>query len=155
VLEAQIEALSNLAVVLPDLGARRKASALRADLAALGVAADDCEMCADVPKVTTIAAALGRLYVLEGSTVGGQMAREVGKRLGLGPQNGGEFFSSYGPRVGEMWKSFTRDLEEYSSANPDSREETIATAIATFECFSRWLAANATPLSLSTRIRSG
>jgi heme oxygenase (biliverdin-IX-beta and delta-forming) len=129
VLETQIEAVSNLAAVLTDLGARRKVSALRADLAVLGVAAADCEICADVPKVATIAAALGCLYVLEGSTLGGQMmAREVGKRLDLGPQDGCEFFSSYGPRVGDMWKSFTRDLEEYSSANPDCREETIATA---------------------------
>ena len=143
VLEAQIEAVSDLPLVLPDLAVRRKALALQADLASLGVAPADCENCPEVPKIETIAAALGCLYVLEGSTLGGQMmAREVGKRLGLGPENGCEFFSSYGPRVGEMWKSFTRSLEEYSSANPDGRKETIVTAISTFECFSRWLAPN-------------
>ena len=148
VVEAQIEAVSNLALALPDLAERRKTSALRADLTALGVAVAGCATCADVPKVATIPAALGCLYVLEGSTLGGQLiAREVGKQLHLGPQNGCQFFSSYGARVGEMWKSFTRDLEEYSSANPGGRDETIATTIATFECFSRWLS-KATPLAL-------
>jgi heme oxygenase (biliverdin-IX-beta and delta-forming) len=150
-LEAQLDTVQGLPAALPDFAERRKSSALTADLAAFGVSTDGAAICTDLPEMKTIAQALGCLYVLEGSTLGGQfMAREVRERLNLGPQIGSEFFSSYGSRVGSMWKTFGQHLELFASANPTCREEILTTAQATFDCFSRWLRQPVTSVPLET-----
>jgi heme oxygenase len=150
-LEAQLAMVQGLPAALPDFAGRRKSSALTADLAAFGVSTDGAAICTDLPELKTISQALGCLYVLEGSTLGGQfMAREVRERLNLGPQIGSEFFSSYGSKVGSMWKTFGQHLELFASANPTFRDEILTTAQATFGCFSRWLRQPITSAPLET-----
>jgi heme oxygenase len=150
-LEARLEMVRGLPSALPDFADRRKSFALAADLAALGVSTGGAAICAHPPQLNTIAQALGCLYVLEGSTLGGQfMAREVRERLNLGPQIGSEFFSSYGPRVGSMWKIFGQHLELFASANPTCRDQILTTAKVTFDCFSRWLRQPITSVQLQT-----
>jgi heme oxygenase (biliverdin-IX-beta and delta-forming) len=139
-LEAQLDTVRELSAALPDFADRRKSSALAADLAAFGVSTDGAPICTDLPQLKTVPQGLGCLYVLEGSTLGGQfMAREVRERLNLGPQIGSEFFSSYGSRVGSMWKIFGQHLELFAFANPTCRDEILTAAQVTFDCFSRWL----------------
>ena len=140
VLETRLAALEELPKWLPDMSERWKLPALKSDLAILGVAAEVWEVGNGSPDIQTVAAAFGCLYVLEGSTLGGQMiTREVSERLGMEPQTGCQFFSSYGSRVGQMWKIFGQSLECFCSTNPRCRDEITASAEATFSYFSRSL----------------
>ena len=139
VLETRLAALEELPQWLPDISERWKLHALKSDLALLDVPAEVWAV-GDCPDIQTVAAGFGCLYVLEGSTLGGQMiTREVSERLGLGPENGCQFFSSYGSRVGQMWKIFGQSLESFCSTNPAGRDEITAVAEATFSYFSRTL----------------
>lgn len=124
-----------------DLDARRKSPLLRTDLRALGVDAAAVRPCPTLPPTGTLAAGLGCLYVLEGSTLGGQLvAREVEASLGIDARSGGAFFRSYGPDVGRMWRAFTRALDAYL-VTPERQREATDAATATFEVFERWIAA--------------
>ena len=126
-----------------DLAARQKTRLLRDDLSALGRTAADIDAlprCHDLPVVTAPGEALGCQYVLEGATLGGQIVRrQVERRHGLTPDRGCAFFSSYGERVGAMWKEFCEVAERYA-ARPGAGEPIVAGAVATFRCLDRWLA---------------
>ena len=67
--EAALDAGGAVAL-MPDWIARRRADAIRADLAALGLAVPDPE---PVPDLVGTAALMGAAYVLEGSRLGGTM----------------------------------------------------------------------------------
>ena len=128
-----------------DFAPRRKSALLRADLRALGVDADTVPRCTDLPPVDTLAAGFGCLYVLEGSTLGGQLiAREAQQRLGLGPSDGAGFFASYGAGVGRMWRSFVHALDDFVTT-PDQLDEATRAAEATFEAFQHWMSTPVAP----------
>jgi heme oxygenase len=62
---------------------------------------------------------LGYLYVLEGSTLGGQiLSRLITQHLGLQPDSGGAYFNSYGPLVGARWRSCLTLLSD-AAARPN------------------------------------
>jgi heme oxygenase len=126
------------------LATRRKAHLLRHDLLALGVAGADVDAlprCPDLPTVADAGDAFGCLYVLEGATLGGQVVRRQAEAaLGLTPGRGCSFFTSYGERVGAMWKEFCRTLEGYAAANPWATDRIAAAALGTFAGLDRWLA---------------
>ena len=70
-------------------------------------------------KESLIAEGIGCLYVLEGSTLGGQfILRALQERLGLSPDREARFFASYGKHVGSMWKSFGSFAEQYAATHP-------------------------------------
>ena len=49
--------------------------------------------------------AVGCLYVLEGSTLGGQIIlRRAAERLGIDADTGAGFFHGYGAQTGAMWR---------------------------------------------------
>lgn len=90
---------------------RRKLHLLAADLASLGSSAPTLE---DVPPwpwpvgFTSRADVLGSMYVLEGSTLGGQIiAARAKSAFGFAPL----YHSAYGSRTGVMWQSFREKLE--------------------------------------------
>lgn len=117
---------------------RRKLHLLDEDLRAL----DLDGQAAQHPRPSAIAfatqaEALGSLYVLEGSTLGGQLiARHVRSSLGLEPA----YHGSYGSRTGEMWRSFRQYLEEQIA--PEDEDATIAAAATTFHDLRVWLTAS-------------
>jgi heme oxygenase (biliverdin-IX-beta and delta-forming) len=121
---------------------RRKLALLRADLRGLGLAdaeIDALPVCRSVPSLRTGAEALGALYVLEGSTLGGQViARAADEALGLGPEGGCAFFRAYGPRTGAMWRAFRDRL---AAVPPAEHESVLLGARATFSCLREWLPA--------------
>jgi heme oxygenase len=139
-LETRLVLLEDLPHWLPDLSRRWKRATLESDLKLLGISNEDRFVCSIIPDIQTIASALGWLYVLEGSTLGGQIiAREVHTRLGFGPNSGCQFFSSYGSEVGAMWTAFGGHLESFYRTNLGCREEIIQGAVTAFEYFSHWL----------------
>ena len=115
---------------------RRKRHLLDRDLADLGRATDGRHLprCEALPDVSTTPAALGALYVLEGSTLGGRVVTErVGRTLGLADR-GCRFFASYGPDVPRRWQAMRRaiDQERDTAAMAES-------ANATFRVLTAWL----------------
>jgi heme oxygenase len=75
----------------------------------------------------------GAIYVIEGSTLGGQiLARHFTKTLGLFPEAGLRFFTAYGSETKAKWNETIRQLEVL--ANQDVRHANIiAGAKRTFE----------------------
>ena len=64
--------------------ARRKLPGLEADLRFLGVDRATLPLCPNVPSITSLAQAVGTLYVIEGATLGGQIIRRhLQSKLGL------------------------------------------------------------------------
>lgn len=76
---------------------------------------------------------LGAMYVMEGSTLGGQyIARHLESVLNLHPGFGDAYFRGYGNHTGEMWRSFKAILTEVPE--PDT-ETVITAAIAMYRWF--------------------
>jgi heme oxygenase (biliverdin-IX-beta and delta-forming) len=125
--------------------ARRKTPLLAADLVALTgdageAAASVVASSQDLPRLPNVGAAIGSMYVMEGSTLGGRfIAPHVARLLGLTPGQGNAYFDAYGDRTGSMWNAF-RDT---AAANvPEAQyDDAVEAAIATFESLQAWLCA--------------
>lgn len=120
---------------------RRRAGLLRRDLVSLGMTEAEIDAlpdCPDLPDAGTFPRALGCLYVLEGSTLGGRIiARHLTQSLGLGAHDGAAFYQGHGDRTGPMWKTFGALLTEV--ARPPDFEAVVAAADETFTSMDRWL----------------
>lgn len=81
----------------------------------------------------TIPFALGILYVIEGSTLGGRfILKNITTIPGLDSGKGVSFFNGYGDKTGSYWKSFLNKLSEYER-NYDCGDSIIAGAVYAFE----------------------
>jgi heme oxygenase len=121
------------------LNERRKVPLLAADLRFLG---HDEESLAALPlcpiaSASTAHQVLGRWYVLEGATLGGQfVARHLRQKFGL-QDRGCAFFHSYGEEVGTRWKEFCGLLER--SVLPEHHDHAVEAANDTFRSLGAWL----------------
>jgi len=125
-----------------DPDARQKVPLLEADLRTLG---DDAltalPLCNDLPLLVTPADCFGCLYVLEGSTLGGQLiSRQIQCVLGFTPESGGRFFYGYGDKTGEMWQNFRSAVTGFV-VSPTDQDAAVAAAKDTFQKLHRWTAA--------------
>lgn len=120
---------------------RRKAGLLIRDLRALGMseaAIAALPLCDALMPLDNEAQALGAMYVIEGSTLGGTIiARHIARNLGLSPGSGCSFFRCYGDETGPMWKRFGTRLEALSA--PDDASTIVASANRTFALLQDWL----------------
>jgi len=124
--------------------ARKKCAWLTQDLQACGDNPDAVRQCAEIPDVHTLSQAWGCLYVIEGSTLGGQHISRFLDREGIDPLKSC-FFHSYGPLVSERWKSFLSLLEEYAAQQPNY-EPIVAGALDTFVKLRLWFRDSLAPL---------
>lgn len=139
-LEPRLQRVQGLATYLPDISRRWKIPMLEADLRVLGVVPQTYSEIPVTPDFPHVAAAFGCLYVLEGSTLGGQLiSRQIHAELGLTPEHGCRFFSSYGANVGQMWRMFGQSLESFAAANDARQRDIVDSAVKTFEFFFHWL----------------
>jgi heme oxygenase len=126
-----------------DFDERRKIAFLEQDLRALGLTDADIALLPkadDLPPMKSIEEAVGVMYVMEGSTLGGQIqARQVQKMFGIGAENGAAYFSSYGANVGVMWKAYSEAIVRTASDNAAKEAMIIASAKETFAALERWL----------------
>jgi len=122
---------------LPDYAERRKTSALAADLAFWGVEGVPRLATQDqLPSITNHLEALGALYVMEGSTLGGRIiCQMIRSRLRLNEETkaGFSFFESYGSKTEEMWDLFKGAFQ--SDWLPKNEAYITHTASETFEKF--------------------
>lgn len=123
---------------LPDYEKRRKANALATDIELSRGKLPPLAPQHFLPVIRSHAAALGALYVMEGSTLGGKIISQMlEKQLGL--TRGLSFFKSYGDDTMQMWQRFKSALDEEENL-PES--EVIAAANETFLKFSEWFDIN-------------
>jgi len=121
---------------------RLKVPLLSRDLVALGQSGADINQyvqCRDLPRLSDEASLLGYLYVVEGSSLGGQfIVKKLRQNYDFKGDQGCRFFNSYGDRTDEMWQEFCRFLNEYPL---DEKQEKAAlqTARDTFEKLNTWL----------------
>ena len=141
-LEPAIRAVGGWADRGLDLDARQKGPLLEADLRTLGGDAPTAlPRCDDLPLLVTPADCFGCLYVLEGSTLGGQfISRHVQHAVGVTRETGGRFFHGYGDKTGEMWQSFRAALTGFV-VSPADQDAAVAAAKDTFQKLHRWTAA--------------
>jgi len=129
-----------IASVMPDLEERYKSGLIVKDLANTGVSRVGLD---NIPvfQFTTsgIAAALGVMYVLEGSTLGGKfLYKHINQTLGFDGDNGASYFWGYGQKTGMLWKLFISSLVNYA-VEENCEEEIIASAVQTFTTIDNWL----------------
>ena len=141
-LEAEIaRSFSEIALWLPDIASRMRTASLRTDLRVLGNLCPEALPCSPVPPLRSLPEQLGCLYVLEGSTLGGQIiARQIASQLHYTPENGCSFFAGHGAEVGPMWNRFREAIGSFSVAHPDAetQDQIISSANATFRAFGDW-----------------
>lgn len=141
-LEAALHAFPEWREIGFGLADRKKVPLLRQDLLDLGMTGEEiaslavCSPCID--SSGSFARALGCAYVVEGSTLGGQVIGRELAAIGITPLHGGRYFASYGPAVGRLWADFRRMLELQSERL--DRDEIAAGAMETFTALERWLA---------------
>jgi len=117
---------------------RCRVPALAQDLTYLGLSSTGIE---DLPQARPIplpspAAAMGALYVLEGSTLGGRViGRHITATHGLtGP--GLAYYSGHGARTGAMWLAFRTRLDTFEG----DAAQVVSAANGTFDAMRDWLA---------------
>lgn len=127
-----------------DFDGRRKTPWLREDFQALGVSEAEVASWpratgAELPALESPGAAIGCLYVIEGSTLGGQMiSQRFAAGLGLTPERGGKFFRGYGPATGPRWREFGQWAEAQAEREPMTAAA-VGGARATFTSFASWM----------------
>jgi len=135
------EAEARAIIADPDLlEGRTRTPLLVRDLAALGAGEAEIRclpLSPPVLRAPRLAEALGAMYVVEGSTLGGTLiAKHVERTLGLGPGNGCAYFRSHGADVAAMWRDFRARLLALSM--PLAHDEVVAAAQRTFAHLSAW-----------------
>ena len=120
---------------------RSKLALLREDLFALGHDEASLARLARPPPPSLPGApeALGALYVMEGSTLGGQLqSRHLRRHFASEAVGDFRYFQSYGEAVGPMWKAFGEALLR-ACPEPETAPRVVQGAQATFDAFESWL----------------
>ncbi|GGM97744.1 heme oxygenase [Dyadobacter beijingensis] len=134
--------------VITDLAGRYKSRLIIDDLLATGFSEADVDA---LPvyrfEFSSVGEALGAMYVLEGSTLGGKILyKHIHEVLGLTPENGASYFWGYGAQTGNLWKSFISSLTQFAGQT-EKREEVIASAKKTFTIIDNWLSQTGKPVA--------
>ena len=115
--------------------ARRRAGLFADDLVALGAAPAGAEPA--LAPVTDTDDALGRLYVLEGSTLGGTFIDRHLAELPALSDVRLRAFSPYGADTGAMWHAFRRVTRDRVAAGGDA-DAMLSAATDTFRALAEW-----------------
>lgn len=139
-LEARFSRHEGLAAAVPDYPRRKKSHLLEDDLVALGMSVDQVRSLPQLerlPALDSLEQMLGALYVLEGSTLGGQfLVRHVGSVLPHLVPAATHFLDAYGRETGAMWKSFRNHVA--AAATQLDQDALVRSATATFAAIKSW-----------------
>ncbi|WP_442589921.1 biliverdin-producing heme oxygenase [Pedobacter sp. AW31-3R] len=119
------------AELLPDYNDRRNSSYLKNDIEALGGNVNDIPT-VNLPEINNQLQALGALYVMEGSIMGGSIIVKMLEKGGI--TEGVSFFSGYGEATGQKWGIFVGVMNAQAT---NEEEENIAVKAAN-ETFTRF-----------------
>jgi heme oxygenase len=121
----------------PSLIARQRKPLLELDLEWFGVTARDKRR-STLPEMKDLPSLLGTMYVMEGSTLGGQfIARHVETALHLSEGQGDSYFRGHGSQTGHMWKEFCEMLKV--RIPDDQTDAVVISAKAMFSTFGMWM----------------
>ncbi|MFD1631174.1 biliverdin-producing heme oxygenase [Pseudopedobacter beijingensis] len=116
--------------VLPDYSTRRTSAYLKKDIEELGGNTDN--LSAIVPTITNTQQAIGALYVMEGSIMGGSAIVKMLEKAGI--TKGVSFFSGYGAETGQKWGMFVGIMNK-TAQTEEEQAQAIETAGQTFSLF--------------------
>lgn len=123
----------------PWFDARVRAPLAARDIAALALPDDPALRAAARAaqhrlRLDSPAAAIGSLYVIEGSALGGQVLTPKLRALhGLTPERGGAYFHGFGDRTGAMWREFRQLAQAEAGGSAASRTDACRAAVQTFK----------------------
>lgn len=126
--------------IVPDFSSRLRANRIASDLLSLGLS--DVELreaprCENLPDVSSLSRAMGVLYVIEGSRLGGMLIAKHLKQLDFYNEDAASFFTEDPQAVSARWKSFIEILETRTDFD---ESQVVAAAKETFEKLDRWMA---------------
>ena len=117
-----------------QLEQRYRAQLILEDLAQLGYLAQPL-LCPAWPPLHTRPQLLGAMYVLEGSTLGGQVIARQLDKAGIMAHT---FFPGRAERTGPLWKAFCQQLDAAATSTAD-QTAIAASAVHTFQTLATWL----------------
>lgn len=129
-----------------DFALRKKAPLLLNDLRFLGMSDEEIAnlnmaTASELPPLETPEDAMGVLYVIEGSTLGGQIiSRHFREKFGF-KREGLEFFTSYGADVGHFWRDLRDACEIFvgtQAAPAEASDQVIRSAKVAFKSYENW-----------------
>ncbi|AWH86021.1 heme oxygenase [Flavobacterium album] len=130
--------------IIPDLMQRSKTHHIDADLAVLGIeiGTHSRPVTRNLKEIST-GFALGIMYVVEGSSLGGRVIlKNISAALGYDAENGASYFAGYGGQTGSYWKNFLSALSQYEAEN-QCASEIIEGANFTFDAINAHFRSNA------------
>lgn len=133
--EAQLQAHAAELGAEWQLDQRYRAPLILADLPQLGYSGTP-PLCPALMPLTSLAQLLGAMYVLEGSTLGGQVIARQLDKAGIKTH---AFFTGRAERTGPLWKAFCGLLTEATTNAHVDPAAVVASAILTFQSLSAWL----------------
>jgi heme oxygenase len=140
--EARLSLIMASTPFAAEIEIRKKVPLLTRDLEVIdksGAGVTGLPICENLPELARLSQAFGCLYVLEGSTLGGQIiARHIKERFNFDRNNGCSFFNCYGKEVGPRWKTFSTMLTSYASTS-NTEKIIIDAARDTFITLRNWL----------------
>lgn len=113
-----------LSALLPGLAERGRLALIEADLTDLGQPLPPTPSPAFVPGAIDVPAALGWLYVAEGSNMGAALLRKAAAKLGLSDTHGARHLAPAPEGPAAHWRAFTAALDAVTL--PDAEEERAA-----------------------------
>lgn len=122
-----------LSAVFPDLEKRKKNHLIENDLGFLNYKITKSNAVFRNYDIS-IPFAIGILYVVEGSTLGGRfILKNVETIPVLSNMSGVSYFTGYGNRTGSYWKGFLSALTDYQQQH-NCEDEIIEGAVYAFDC---------------------
>ena len=142
-LALHLQTEAKLAPWLPQMAgleaaSRMRAGLIRADLALLGGREQAASPGPAGPGIGSLGRALGRMYVLEGSTLGGRTIHRALAKAGQDARGLG-FLDPYGERTGERWRSFVAALDRLHRDGRADGDEIVTGGVEGFEHAARVL----------------
>jgi len=129
--------VSLVAPYLHDYSSRRKSAILEKDLLNCGATLPPKASKDVLPEISNIARAMGALYVIEGSTLGGQIiSGMIRKQLNLDNDNCIGYFTGYGDQTMAKWMEFKKVITSF----PENEASILVeSANDTFAKFHHWI----------------
>lgn len=126
--------------ILPDIADRRKAGWILNDLRAMNRSGEILED-SNAPLIQSRADALGAMYVMEGSSLGGKViSKMIADNLNYPDHSALSFFYGYGGQTGVRWKEFLAVLDRFSGTVEE--DLIVKKANEVFLKFQQWLQRN-------------
>lgn len=126
--------------LLPDYPERRKSSYILTDIASLNGDIENIPQSDDIPHITDHSEAMGALYVIEGSTLGGIVIKNmIASRLALDTNKSLNFFNGYDDQTFRMWEIFKMALNNEAETGELNQQSMLRTANDAFNKFKLWI----------------